>query len=130
MARWFVLGCVLCVACLLVGCGKARPVAVKGTIELDGKPMPDGSITLIAEDGSPPDVLPVKNGTFEGYSVPGKKRVEIRAFKMGKATKMGTETIPASPENFLPARFTSESKITAEVKSSGLDPSSFTVLSN
>ncbi len=129
MARWFLLGCVLGVLSPLTGCSKSevQPVAVSGTVNLDGKPLDDGSITLIGEGGVPPEILPVKNGKFEGQAKPGKKRVEISAFRPGKKTKMGDEWIEGGPENYLPPRFNTESKLTAEVTASGLNPNKFDV---
>jgi hypothetical protein len=132
MTRWFSLGCVLCLFCLPLGCGSGSgpaPVAMSGTVELDGKPLDDGSITLSGEAGDVPETFPVKNGKFEGKATPGKKRVEIRAFRQGKATKMGDTIIEGGPENYLPDRFNTESKLTAEVGKDGITPSKFAVQS-
>jgi len=73
------LVCVLGALCSLGGCkAKETPVSVSGTVNLDGKPLDDGTLTLAGESGSTPDTLPVKNGKFEGQVKTGKKRVEIR----------------------------------------------------
>lgn len=131
MARWFILGCVLCAFCCLTGCSgggsdeKLTPVS--GTVNLDGKPLDDGSVTLIGEGGTAPDTFPVKGGKFEGKAKPGKKRVEIRANRMGKPTRMGDMEIPATPENYLPAKFNTESKFTAEVTEKGINPDKYEV---
>src|SRR5262245_5977754 len=123
MSRWFFLAGVLATLCCFTGCGtSAKPVMVSGTVDLDGKPLEDGTITLTSDAGVTPDTLPVKGGKFEGEAKPGKKKVEIRAFKMGKPTKMGDQEIPATPENFLPDRFNTKSTLTAEVTATGINP--------
>src|SRR5262245_53862157 len=113
MSRWFCCCWILCLTYCLTGCAesKAPMVAVSGTVELDGKPMPEGAVTLIAETGDVPQTLDVKEGKFEGKSSVGKKRVEIRAYRMGKETKMGDTVIPAAPENYLPPQYNADSKI-------------------
>jgi len=98
-------------------------------VKLDGKSLSEGSIVLIGAEGDVPANLPIKEGKFEGLATLGKKRVEIRAFRMGKPTKMGDETIEATPENYLPDRFNSQSKLAAEVTASGIDPNTFDVQS-
>jgi hypothetical protein len=115
----------------LVGCSgsAAKPVTVSGTVELDGKPMPEGTITLAGEGGTVPATIDIKDGKFEGKATPGKKRVEIRAFRLGKSTKMGEEVIEAGPENYLPAAYNTQSKITADVSDAGISPDKFEVKS-
>jgi len=129
MARWFRFGCALCVVCSLGGCSgrnvKDKPVPVSGTVNVDGKPLDDGSVTLIAEGGAAPDTLPVKDGKFEGQAKPGKKKVEIRAFRLGKKPDMPGADLEATKENYLPARFNTETTLTAEVTASGLTPNNF-----
>src|SRR5262245_3253850 len=129
MARWFSLGGVLCALCFLAGCGSSapQPVAVSGTVNLDGKPLPDGKITLIGEEGGTPETLDIKEGKFETKALPGKKRVEIRAFRPGEKVKMGDMWLEAGQVNYLPARFNTKSKLTAEVTASGINPNTFDV---
>jgi hypothetical protein len=131
MTRWFLLGSFLCVVCFLGGCepSKPKPITVSGTVNLDGKPLPDGSISLIGTAGEVPVSIPIKEGKFEGQATPGKKRVEIRADRMGKPTKMGDVVIEATPENYLPERFNSQSTLTAEVSASGINPNTYEVQS-
>jgi len=105
-------------------------VSVSGTVDLDGKPLPEGTITLLGEGGTAPVKFDIKEGKFEGMATPGKKRVEVRAFKTGKPTKMGPEVIEATPENYIPAAYNTESKMAAEVGAGGgLNPSKFEVKS-
>ena len=133
MARCFTFFCVL--ACVsLVGCagdGTVKTVSVSGTVELDGKPLEDGAVALFGEVGTTPNTLTVTHGKFEGPATPGNKTVQIRAFKLGEATKMGDTIIEAPKVNFLPSKYNTESKIKAEVGASGeIAPSKFEVKSN
>jgi len=129
MTRRVVLGISFVMLCSMTGCSSPKtnfkaPLPVSGTVNLDGQPMPDGTITFIG-DGGATEMLPVKEGKFSGPITPGKKRVEIRAMRQGKPTKMGDTIIEGGPENFLPAMYNSDSKITAEVSGSGITPSTF-----
>jgi hypothetical protein len=108
---------------------------VSGTVTLDGNPMPEGEI-LFAGPGEVPQVLDIKNGSFEGQVTVGTKRVEIRAYRQVQAVAAGGmykgEEVPgggSSKENYLPARFNSESELTAEVTASGPNKFSFPVTS-
>jgi len=98
---------------------------VSGLVYLDGMPLKEGSLILLGEGGLPPEMFAVKDGKFEGQAKPGKKRVEIRAFRPGKDTQMGDKIIPGSPENYLPERYNTSSTITAEVTAEGINPSKF-----
>jgi hypothetical protein len=132
MARWFLLAAILYLIVFLPACSQSRPspLHVQGTVNVDGKPLDDGSITLFGADGGAPDEIPVKDGKFDGRATPGKKRVELRAFRMGKETKMGDTVMPATKENYLPPRLNTDSKLAAEVSATGIDPSKFEVTSD
>jgi hypothetical protein len=131
MARRYLSSCALLLLCALMGCSGSKDpaVPVSGTVNLDGKPLPEGSLSLIGEGGAPPDVFEVKDGKFEGSAKPGKVRVEIRANRLGKPTKMGDTVIEATPENYLPSMYNTDSKIKADVTAAGLNPSTFEVKS-
>jgi hypothetical protein len=125
MVRWFLLGCIVCACGFLAGCSKVQPVAVNGEVLLDGKPMSEGEISLVAEDGSGADVFEVKDGKFQGQSKPGKKKVEIRKYKIGEATKMADKVIEGTKENILPAKYNTETTMKAEVTATGIAPPKF-----
>jgi hypothetical protein len=132
MVRWFSLGCVFSALVFLGGCdSKPKTVTVSGTVNLDGKPLPEGEVTLVNAAGLPPDVLPVKDGKFSGPAKPGKVKVQIRVYKEGPPPpKDGTQPAPDSPPsivNTLPARFNDETTLNAEVTDGGLNPSKFEV---
>jgi hypothetical protein len=109
---------------ILTGCGPSAPVpvAVKGTVTLDGVPLPEGRISFITP-GQVPEMLDVKDGRFEGKVKPGKKRVEVGAYRPTRIP----DHIPASmrammkdgKENYLPPRYHSESTLDAEVVERG-----------
>jgi hypothetical protein len=68
--------------CLLAGCGGGGPSApppvakVKGTVNLDGKPMPNGEIRFSVGAQAPRN-LEVKDGAFSGEVYTGKNTVEV-----------------------------------------------------
>jgi len=130
MRRWFLLGCLCGALGCLLGCSTAaKPIPVSGTVNLDGQPLAEGQVTLLGEKTAP-ETFTVKAGSFQGEAKPGKKRVEIRAFKLGKPTKMGDTEIEATPENYIPAKYNTESTLTAEVAAGGLNPNKFDVQSH
>lgn len=112
----FMIGVALGLA--VVGCvGKGGPPSspVKGTVHLDGKPLPDGEIAFFTP-GEIPSTLEVKNGAFAGKANDGKSRVEVYQYRIGAAPMMaGAKVGDASRENTLPARYNAESTLTAEV---------------
>ena len=80
------LGLAICFALALVwtfGCsGRPGPpptADVKGTINMDGKPLPTGELHFSVH-GSPPSVLKVKDGTFAGQAPVGQNKVELFIF--------------------------------------------------
>jgi hypothetical protein len=115
---------------LLSGCGEAGPkrVHVSGSVQMDGKPLSQGEIYFMEPAaGKPPDVLHVTDGKFEGMVQLGKKRVEVHSPKQIE-TKPGTVQMgPPLVVNLVHDNFNTNSKLTAEVTESGLNPSNFEV---
>jgi hypothetical protein len=68
------------------GCsGRPGPVPtadVKGTIHMDGKPLPTGELHFSVH-GFPPSVLKVKDGAFAGQAPVGQNKVELFMFVDG-----------------------------------------------
>lgn len=117
----------------LVGCGGGKagptPVDVKGTVTLDGKPMPDGDIRFVLE-GQAPTVFPVSNGAYSGKANAGKNRVEVRAYRKAapSPTALATDD-PNARVNYLPDRYNSQTTLQAEVKPGAANDFPFTVTS-
>jgi hypothetical protein len=135
MIRWFCAAGVAGVLLILGGgCGSDGPslktTQIKGEVTLDGKPLKDGTVTLINPVGMPPDTFEVKEGHFEGKAKISSMRVEIRAFKppLPSETPIPEESKPG-PVNYLPARYNRETALKAEVTDKGLNPSTFAVTS-
>ena len=103
----------LCIA----GCShEPRLHPVSGSITFEGQPIPDGDILFITPDGTRgPDPAKVLGGKYELKTTEGKKRVEISASKIrpGGARGAGGEPVP---EEYVPARYNTQSELTAEVQ--------------
>jgi hypothetical protein len=113
---------------IVAGCGDSGPrrYPVSGTITFDDKPLPDGEVIFFPADGSAqPDAGKIADGKFSFRSLPGKKRVEIRADRLSK-----TKTIPVdggggkakwipAREVYIPPQYNTESKLFVEVQPDG-----------
>jgi len=121
----------LCFAILLVsGCkGKSGPaqVDVKGQVNLDGKPMPEGEVFFFVP-GEAPGALEVKSGSFSGKAKEGLNKVEVRTYKMGPPLSTDPEKKPTKI-NILPSRYNDKSTLTADVKPGGANEFKFDVTS-
>ncbi len=113
-------------ACMftLSGCGAASgpapvsQVTVAGTVNLDGKPLPDGQI-VFTSPGMSGALISIKDGKFEGKSGVGEKRPEIRAFRTSTPVMMGDKPGPTVEENYIPARFNTDSKVMVKIEAAG-----------
>ncbi len=109
----------------LIGCGtsnsKPKSVPVSGTVTIDGKPLPEGTVYFKTIQTGAFDSLPVKDGKFEGGADVGERRVEVNSYRI-KIVKgeMGGEV----KENVLPARYNTNSTLSATVTAVG--PNTFT----
>ena len=78
---------------------KAPPLAtVKGTVQLDGKPMKNGEIEFEAI-AQPPKTLQIENGAFSGEVFTGKNTVRFHMYKEGPPAS----TDPEKPKNWRPS---------------------------
>jgi hypothetical protein len=115
------LGCGLLVCGLLVvsGCGGTTTAhAVTGIVTFQGKPLPEGEIVFVAEDGKASDPATVKDGKYSVQVTAGKKLVRIRAARIkpgGARDAMGTPV----PEDYLPAKYNTQTTLRAEVVPGG-----------
>jgi hypothetical protein len=112
-------GVLLVLLLALVGCGGEQMVT--GTVNVDGKPLPEGSITFTPVDGKTSTAGGfIKNG---GYSVKvpvGVMRVSINAPKVvGKKKLYNTPDSPLRDvtAEALPAKYNEKSELKLDVKS-------------
>jgi hypothetical protein len=108
---------------VVAGCNSApveKPrVAVSGNVTLDGQPLPDGEIGFVSTAEGVNDTLPIQQGKFSGQVSVGERKVEIRAYREVKAVGAGGYVPPGaetSKENFIPAKYNTDSKLTANVE--------------
>ncbi|HEY1191332.1 MAG TPA: hypothetical protein VGE74_27100 [Gemmata sp.] len=107
------------------GCGSdgSKLYKVTGKVSFDGQPVKEGRILFrnLGADGKAYSA-PITDGTYEVMCEPGKMRVEIIASRVipGKMVKGEGEMIPAA-EMYIPAKYNSDSTLTAEVKASSND---------
>ncbi len=124
---------------LLAGCGmNSNRESVEGTVTLDGKPLSEGLIQFIPQQGTggPSAGAGIAEGRFsiarDKSIFPGKFRVEITA-----ARKTGRKIeSPIAPGRFadetvqyLPARYNLQSELTAEVTAGGSNQFEFELTS-
>ncbi len=66
----------------LAGCSRApsveKPIPVKGTVTLNGSPVPAGVVTLVPDNSrGRNETVDVRNGTFEVDMIPGKYKAAV-----------------------------------------------------
>src|SRR5262245_35203515 len=101
------------------GCtSQDQPVGVSGTVALDGKPVSNGRILFVGNDGSPPEVVNIKDGSFDGKVRPGKRRVEISALrKTGRKNAFWPND--EEMEDYIPVRYNVQSELSEEIPPEG-----------
>jgi hypothetical protein len=114
-------------ALFIAGCGSGEPATyeVRGTVEWKGEPVTDGYVNFFPDGGQPvkADAGKIANGAFVFRSTAGPKTVEIWANreKPGQTSKvMGMR----EKEQYIPAKYNSQSTLKAEVTPAG--PNQFT----
>lgn len=104
--------------CAFIGCSVGDgKIPVSGVVTFDGAPMPDGYVTFTPAEGGTPEAAPIAAGKFELGVKPGAHRVEIEAshFVGEKNPIMGLQP----REQYVPARYNSETTLTSEVTADG-----------
>lgn len=115
----------------LVGCGGATspsPVVVTGTVQLDKQPLSEGEI-LFKIPGETPQIVSIKDGKFSTTLTPGKRDVEILAYRQAQDFNMGGVIIKGSRENYVDEKFNTHTTLTAEITTDGPNEFSFSVTS-
>jgi hypothetical protein len=123
---WLARVCCLAAALALAGCGRSGPrtYPVSGTVTFNGSPLPDGSIVFMPVDSHvAADAGTIHDGRFTFEAKEGKKRVEIRAVReVGEVIKeMGVR----ARQSYVPARYNSETTLSAEVVPKGKNEFTF-----
>lgn len=134
---------VVAVVLPVCGCGKSgiRGNAIRGSVQLDGKPLECGSIRFTPIQGTKARITggPIKGGRYELSNdvgpVAGGYKVEIRATrKTGKKVpapfaRPGTKEMVDELEEAVAPEFNFASKLTVEVKASDDNVADFQVAS-
>lgn len=103
------------------GCGDGKKTdpefEVSGNVTFNGAALSEGTITFDASDGKPPASADIKAGAYSMKARPGKHKVSISFQKLipGKKGPMDTEV----REEQIPAKYNTETILTAEVKADG-----------
>ncbi len=118
-------------AVLICGCGHSKKelptYGVSGTVNLDGKPLAEGEIYFVTKETGQIDIVPVKDGKFEGDAKAGSRRVEIRAYNIETPkppADMPDLKMEPTKTNYLPAKYNTNSTLTADVSAD--KPNEFT----
>lgn len=130
MARCLPMLCL--VSLFLTGCGAAPPPTypLRGTVSFNDKPLANGEVYFILP-GEVPLIFPIKDGAFSGTAKSATYRVEICAYRPRQdPVGMPGEKMAPPPENYIPAPFNVQSKLTASVEASGANEFSFAVKGN
>ena len=103
---------------LAAGCSRSEFVTVAGDVTWNGAPLSDGEVIFTADDKRiQPAAGKLKDGKFEFLSKPGKMRVEVQAVrKTGKKHPIHGFDLT---ELYIPARYNTETELTAEVTQDG-----------
>lgn len=114
---WFIFGC-LALLCFS-GCGPKDTVPISGSVTFDGANLPDGNIKFFTGDQIPAGIGKVIDGKYSLNCKPlGKLRVEITAVRDKTGADPHSETT-GSREQYIPAEYNLQSKLTANVTADG-----------
>ena len=114
-------------AMLGIGCtrtGRQEPplYPVAGTVVLDGKPLPEGTIFFITVSLGRTERVPIKDGTFSGKVAAGERRIEFSVIKDVPYSGPAMPGIPSPttvPGETLPSAFNADSSYSATVTPEG-----------
>lgn len=118
-----------CLACLLlvavIGCGEdtGGRVAISGDVTLDGQPLDQGVIEIIAIDGSSQSGAMIRDGSFSIPAMKGLKpgEYQVRIY----SSEGGQQVIEAMPgdssavevaKERIPAQYNVDSTLTAKIE--------------
>lgn len=117
------VGC-LTLALGLLGCGGRTDglITISGTVTLDGKPVPDGSVSLMPLDGKGiAGGGTISNGRYSADSSPGLMAVQINGIEKVEKENPSAEEVARGlhidQKQILPAVYNRQSKLRIEVSS-------------
>jgi hypothetical protein len=115
-ARWTASAWLLMLM-ITLGCARTDTVQVGGAVTWENAPMPHGDIIFVDADPHIPAAAGrVVDGAYAFRCKPGKKRVEVKAYRLsGKKTSAGKPI----GEMYIPDRFSTASELTADVTLDG-----------
>jgi hypothetical protein len=118
--RHVVLGAALVASLLIIGCSDPTTGQVSGQVTVGGKPLEKGTIQFVPADGTSPTAGgEVLGGKYSVRVSVGTMKVSFSAPKVvGQKKVYNTPDSPTMPvtAEALPARYSTESKLTLEVK--------------
>lgn len=106
---------------MVFGCGRQdRLVDVRGIITYDGKPVEDGIISFVPEDGLAATAEAViSGGHYAAHMTTGRRRVAINGFKVVGQRQLGGEGMGGPIVNIrqqvLPERFNTNTSLSCDV---------------
>lgn len=111
----------------VIGCmrtGRQEPLRypVSGTVTLDGKPLPEGTVFFMTVSLGIIERVPIKDGTFSGEVTAGERRIEFSVIKDVPYSGLAIPGFPTPatvPGETLPAAFNADSSYTATVNPAG-----------
>ena len=108
---------VLLVFC--IGCGGNRLKEIRGTVAYDGKPVKQGTITLLPPDGKGPTAAAIiTDGEYSTKVVLGTKQVKIEAFEVkGMRRYPGSMMMCEDRRQILPERYNTKTELTSDITS-------------
>lgn len=99
---------------------------VRGTIKMDGQPLPGVDVVFVPDKGRPSEATTDKSGRYDlSYigSTKGAKlgphKVLIRPAEISPGDVPADGSKPAAPRPVVPAKYNKRSELTAEVKAGG-----------
>jgi hypothetical protein len=130
-----ILGLFVCIGIVVAfssGCTPAVPppppvATVKGTVQLDGKPMKSGEIDFVAT-AQPAKTMKIEDGVFSGEAFAGKNTVLIHLYVEGDIISTDPDKKRSVKES-LPAKYNEQSTLSADVPATGASDLKFDVTS-
>jgi hypothetical protein len=100
-----------------MGCSHSDTVEISGAVTWKGAPIPQGDVMFASLDPHIPAAAgKISEGAFKFRCKPGEKRVEIRSYRL--SDKKTPEGNPIG-EMYIPARYNSQTELSADVTFDG-----------